>query len=278
MVKIRNELLPLNVLAAAAVGVAVLSPLHVVQIVLGLPFVLFLPGYTLIAALFPKKGDLDAIARVALSFGLSIMVVPLIGLILNYTWAVRVEPVLYCVASFIFVTSIVAWLRRRPITKEERFVIEFRMRLPGWGSTKGTWGRILSVVLVLSILGAFGVLGYALTNPNVGERYTEFYILGLDGKAGDYPNELAVGDQGEVIVGVVNHEHEAATYEIEILIDGIENNSAGPLALEHDQRWEEAVRFAPETPGANQRIEFLLYKEGQEDAYRRLQLWVDVTD
>jgi len=37
------------------------------------------------AALFPGKDDLDGIERIALSFGLSIAVVPLMGLALNYT-------------------------------------------------------------------------------------------------------------------------------------------------------------------------------------------------
>jgi len=44
--------------------------------------VLFLPGYTLIATLFPRKDDLDGIERVALSFGLSIAITPLLGLAL----------------------------------------------------------------------------------------------------------------------------------------------------------------------------------------------------
>jgi len=56
-----------------------------VQVVLGLLLVLFLPGYSLIAALFPRRDDLDGIEQIALSFGLSIAIVPLIGLALNYT-------------------------------------------------------------------------------------------------------------------------------------------------------------------------------------------------
>ncbi len=41
-----------------------------------------------------------------------------------------------------------------------------------------------------------------------GERFTEFYILGLEGKADNYPDELTVGEEGRVILGIVNHEHE----------------------------------------------------------------------
>src|SRR5659263_694396 len=67
----------------------------VLRNILGLPLVLFLPGYALIAALFPAKSDLDGIERTALSFGLSIAVVPLMGLGLNYTpWGIRLLPIL----------------------------------------------------------------------------------------------------------------------------------------------------------------------------------------
>jgi len=62
-----------------------LNEISPIRIILGLPLVLFLPGYALIATLFPRKDDLDAIERIALSFGLSIAISPLLGLALNYT-------------------------------------------------------------------------------------------------------------------------------------------------------------------------------------------------
>jgi uncharacterized membrane protein len=63
---------------------------------------------------------------------LSIAVVPLVGLILNYTqWRIRTEPVLYSITLFIFITSIIAWLRRGQLPEPERFGVEFQMRLPG---------------------------------------------------------------------------------------------------------------------------------------------------
>src|SRR5438034_9957229 len=57
---------------------------------LAILLVLFVPGYVLTAALFPAsydpaKLDIDWIERIALSFGLSIAIVPLLGLLLNFT-------------------------------------------------------------------------------------------------------------------------------------------------------------------------------------------------
>jgi len=88
--------------------------------------VLFLPGYALIAALFPRKDDLDGIERIALSFGLSIAVVPLLGLALNYTpFGIRLSPVLIVLSVFTIALTMGAYARRNRIPEEDRFVIEF---------------------------------------------------------------------------------------------------------------------------------------------------------
>jgi uncharacterized membrane protein len=70
-------------------------------------------------------------------------------------------------------------------------------------------------------VGAIGTLGYVIATPRVGERFTEFYILGQGGRAEGYPRELAVGEEGRVILGITNREHESMGYEIEIKIGGI---------------------------------------------------------
>lgn len=87
---------------------------------------LFLPGDSLIAALFPRKDDLDAIERIALSFGLSIAVVPLLGLALNYTpFGIRLTPILIVLSVFTISLAICASVRRSMIPEEDRFVVEF---------------------------------------------------------------------------------------------------------------------------------------------------------
>ncbi len=69
-------------------------PLIYLRYILGSLFVLYLPGYALIEALYPRGDELEALERLALSIGLSLALVPLVGLILNYTpWGIRLTPV-----------------------------------------------------------------------------------------------------------------------------------------------------------------------------------------
>ena len=138
--------------------------------------------------------------------------------------------------------------------------------------------RVLSIILVITIMGALGALGYVIATPKVGEKFTEFQVLGLEGKATDYPRELKVGEEGRVIVGIINREHETVSYRMEVKIDGVRNNQVGPLELEHDERWEEIVSFTPDRAGDNQKVEFLLYKNGENEPYLKLHLWLKVKE
>jgi len=83
-------------------------------------------GYALIAALFIRKYDLDAIERIALSFGLSIAITPLLGLALNYTpFGIRLTPILIVLSVFTISLAIGAYVRRNRIPEEDRFVVDF---------------------------------------------------------------------------------------------------------------------------------------------------------
>ena len=141
-----------------------------------------------------------------------------------------------------------------------------------------TWHKALSIILVFAILGALGVLGYVITTPKVGERFTELYILGLEGKAADYPTELKVEEEGKAIVGIANHEQERVSYHIEVMIDNVKNNEVGPIELEHGEKWEEIVVFTPSELGEDQKVEFLLYKNAEKQPCRKLHLWINVLE
>jgi uncharacterized membrane protein len=275
--KIRSGLLLLDLLVIVLAVVIILSTANILRIILGIPFVLFFPGYTLVLALFPRKEGLSGIERVALSFGLSIAVIPLIGLILNYTpWGIRLESMLYSVTFFIFTMSIIAWLRQRRLPEGERFSIQLTLgRAVLWRGS--AWDKVLSIVLALAVLGALGAIGYAIAKPKVGEKFTDFYILGTGGKAADYPQELKLGEQGTVIVGIANHEYETVTYRVEVRIGGVKNSEIAPFSLQPGEKREVLVGFAPQAAGKNQEVEFILYRDGQDEPYLTpLHLWVNV--
>lgn len=90
----------ITIAVAAATSMAAFTipedafPLVYVRYVLGTVFILGLPGYALVKALFPTKKEMDSIERAALSLGLSLALVPIVGLILNYTpWGIRLTPI-----------------------------------------------------------------------------------------------------------------------------------------------------------------------------------------
>lgn len=64
--------------------------LNVLRIIFGSIFILFLPGYFWSFAFF-NKGKIDLIERIALSFGLSIALVPLTVFYLNYLFKVKIN-------------------------------------------------------------------------------------------------------------------------------------------------------------------------------------------
>lgn len=278
-VKSESDLVVIVALSALLILIISVVPSNDLRIVLGLPFVLFFPGYTFVAALFPKKTDLGGIERLALSLGLSIAVVPLIGLILNYTpWGINLNPMLASIAVFIAVSAVGAWYRRHRLPEEERFSISFHVGLSRWTAMRGM-DRVLSIVLVASILGAIGIIAYVIITPTAGERYTEFYVLGPEGKAEGYPGELKVGEEGRVILGIVNHEHEDDfIYRVEVLIDGENDSTHGPLTLDHDETWEQEVGFTPEHVGGNQKVEFMLYKLSEEAPHETLYIDIKVSN
>ena len=279
-----------------------------VRVALALPMILFIPGYSLIAALFPSNREIDLIERIALSFGLSIAVVPLIGLALNYTpWGIRLDPIVVSLVVFTVVVILVAQIRRRDIPEEDRF----RLPLPELitavktefqGKDKRPVDRILNIVLLAAIIVAIGSTIYVIAVPKEGEKFTEFYILGEGGMAADYPTTLYIDRPDSVIIGIGNHEYRNVTYFVEIiLVDTVfdpDTNTSDirdmkeishfSIDLPHNSTYEEPHRIVAGKEGYNQ-LKFLLFADsrppsdvwGQDRinrSYRDLHLWVDVRD
>ena len=253
-----------------------LLPFPALRIILAGPFVLFFPGYTMVAALFPRRENLDGLERLGLSLGLSIAILPLMGLVLNYTpWGITLLSTLLSAISFIVGCSAIAYYRRGRLPLEERYALRLELDVAGWRSS-GLLDRSLTVALAVSIFAALGTFLFVLAKPDVGERFTEFYVLGPGGEADDYPDRVLQGQLLNPIVGVINREHQDLDYRIRIEVGGQEVEQITDIHLAHDQKWVERVVFALEEPGKQQRLQFQLYREGQDEPYRSLHLWVDV--
>jgi uncharacterized membrane protein len=84
--------------------------------ILSLTLIFWLPGYTSIKALYPTKlpittnnENLDTIERIALSLGMSIILVTMTGLLVNYTpWGIRTTPISLTLLTITIILAIVA--------------------------------------------------------------------------------------------------------------------------------------------------------------------------
>jgi len=254
----------------------------IIRTILGIPMVLFVPGYVLVTALFPKKDDLDSIERIALSFGLSIAVVPLIGLGLNYTpFGIRLIPILVTLSIYIAIMTIASIYRRNVLPEDTQFSVRFNKIYEAINneisSPKSKIDRILSAILVLSIVLAIGTLVYVITVPKIGEKFTEFYILGPDGKADNYSTNLKLDSSTNILTGIVNHEYSPVNYTVQIVI-GKDILSSKKLVLNNNETWQNNILFVPNKEGNDEKLELLLFKENNFTVpYRELHLWVNVT-
>jgi uncharacterized membrane protein len=116
MVKPRDVLI-LSILAAICIGWFI-NPVYG-RAVTGFLFVLFLPGFSLVYALFPHR-ELDTIETLALSFGLSICVIVLGGVILDKLWEISLIPVVYSLSLFSIACLLFGAVRRLNIKKKGR--------------------------------------------------------------------------------------------------------------------------------------------------------------
>ncbi len=310
------------VLATLLTNLFVLAPVlreTPVRIVLGLVFVLFVPGYAFIAALFPEEGTgpvddregpdaeapvedergISGLERVALSLGTSIAIVPLIGLVLNFTpFGIRLVPILASVSLFTLGCVAVGARRRWQLPAEERLAVPYR----AWAESvrselfepDSRGDALLNVVMVLSILLAVSSVGYAVMVPKEGESFTELYLLTQNDSgdlvADDYPTNFTEGEGKSLYVGVGNHEHEPVNYTVVVELQRVDvqyfengtrvsnvtnstnvtNVSVEVLEAETlrtftptvaaNETWQERHTVTPTLVGDRLRLVYLLYK------------------
>jgi len=150
-IKLDNSVLPASpkstlwywtTIAIATITVAIVFtvpenfyPWSYLRNALGIIFVLWLPGYTFIKALFPTQVStkastetLDNIERIALSLGMSIALVPIIGLLLNYTpWGISLTPIVLSLLALTLVFATAAVIREHQIKKRREKLARYQV-------------------------------------------------------------------------------------------------------------------------------------------------------
>lgn len=248
----------------------VLFEKNIIRTIFGMSMVLFFPGYILTLVLYPKKKDLEIIERIAISLGLSIVVISILGLVLNFTVGIRLTWIFISIIIYSISFTILAFYRRIKLNEYEIFYVDF-IGFIGHIKNKNSYD-IFTVVLIITVLITITFIFYVITTPKIGERFTEFYILGNSEKLDDYNRTLEIGRTNNYLVGISNHEYVSVNYTIKVSLD---NNvlTTKEIMIENNDRWENNIEIIPTKEG--KKLEFLLYKESNlTTPYRRLNLWV----
>jgi uncharacterized membrane protein len=301
-----------------------------VRMVVALVVALFVPGYALVAALVPEGGPsvsddsrtsmaepteesedgteggrIDVLERAVLSFGASIALVSLVGLVVKFTpWEIRLVPILAGLTGLTVPLSALAGVRRRRLTPGARFDPHPERRLVaglrGLTTPDDQTGAVLSVLLVVSVLIAAGSVAYAVGAPGPQEEFSEFSLLteteNGDLVAAGYPTNLTTGEPTPLVVGIANEEGRQETYTVVTQLQTVQIREQTVTVTDRreldrftrtlaDGETANVTREVTprELTGDRLRLQFLLFRgevpesPNATTAYRKTQLWVNVT-
>ena len=247
--------------------------------VVALPMVLFVPGYFTVAAIFPQDGEMGWIQRIALSMGLSLAIVPFLGLSLGFaSWEVRFVPSLVIINLFIVLMGSLAHIRRRGAAPTTRLSLRLELRMPALkGASRLDQALISGFVVSVAVAAAVG--SYVVFSPHP-DRFTEIFLLDTAGNASAYPTSLKLHEPGGLIVGIANREAQTMSYSIRVDLVGVmlvRNVTSGAnqtletnrttlswlgATLSDGQEWKQPYTFWINSTGY-WKLQFLLFKWGQ---------------
>ena len=296
------DLLLLIILTILSVVAVILLPDgNIIRIILGIPLLIFFPGYVTVSTLWPgdssvdpiddvsedhdnikkERKNIDNLERLALSFGLSLAIVPLIGIALNFIWDISFISIITSLFIFILITSGLAWYRRNLLPIEERYSISFK---PNEVQSFKDWAQVdkaLTIILALALIVSFMALAYVIISSPNKESFTEFYILDQNHTIENLPTNLAMNQNGTIIIGIECNEYETTSYSILIHL----TNATGErqnrtlyeygIILDHEGLNETQYSFQISATG-EYRMNIELFKDQEQLAYLENHLWITV--
>lgn len=296
---------------AAALDTAQMS--QAIRLVVVVPVLLFLPGYGLASVLFPGQPNarqaplnrsatevpqLGLVERVAVSFGLSLALLPPLAFVFGAVLGTLVGPVVPVAAAIAVATTLLGAGRRGALSDADRFTVP----LGEWiaearaGTVDGsTRTAAVNVALAASVLFAVSVAGIAFAAPQEGASYTEFAVgIEQDGNfiAGEYPTNATVNEPITFGLQVENRERTVTTYRVVAQLERVNNGDVFEvvridtfdLTVEPGMTEVSSHEVSPPISGDNVRLTYLLYVDsppenpGRDSAYRSVHVWLTEDD
>jgi uncharacterized membrane protein len=254
--------------------IAMLLPYSLVRLVLAGGFILYAPGYALLAALYPKQTPLNTVQRLTASVGMSVVVSSLLALIITYTLGTTLVTISSTLGLWILSLACIAAYRRSQCAASERFA-PAASALPAWQAlSKQRKGIILAQLgTVLILLMAAGRLLHI--SRRAAPQFAEFYLLGQDGRAGAYTEALTANTPHPVTVGVIHH-GTPTDYQIFYTTDNTHYETIAAPLLHDGEKWESSVALVLPASPRFQKVTFALHKPGEPLPYRKLYVWAYV--
>lgn len=290
----RNQVLGLHeaydlLLLVELTILAVLLQQHnmpLLRVPLGLGVTFFGPGYALMSVIFPRHADLDGFARATLSFVMSIAQMPLLILALDKTvWGFQPRIIVYALAIWIVLLCGLSALQRNKLLLAGSALLPHVPRPHMWWHKLGSLNRLylLLTVLVMSTIIAASI--YTITVQLTKPLPNEFYILGSEGQAQDYPRTSKVGQVISVTMGITNYADFPSNYRLEVwIVDPWNTTHREPVLTEEaimtrpHEHLQRPISWTMTQVGDNQQIELLLFRADETLPYRTLELWLDITE
>ena len=313
----------------ATAAILWLDPATPVRIVLGVPLLLFVPGYALIAGLYPQRhmgasvsrespisrpketsDGLSIVGRLSLSVAASLAVVPTIAFVLNFAaGGIALRPVLLATSAITAALGLLAVVNRHRLPPDGRFRVAPRARVAGAynryvrSEADGLSGvapfesssrreTVLNALLVVSVLALLGSVAVAVTVPDRGQSFTEFYLVS-ENESGEFvaASPAAVEAGAAVYPTIANEEGEELEYTVVATVETVEREGGETRVVER----RELDRFTASVPdgetarlrhdvdaaatGPDRRLTYLLYvgdppsDPSRENAYRTVHVW-----
>jgi uncharacterized membrane protein len=235
---------------------------------------LLLPGYTLALFLLPRFSDLDGFERTAMAVGLSLAQYPLLAVALDHSpWGLSPTAIITSLMLVTLVWGTAATVRLAVIPSDELLTARrwLRFSLPSL-----TRLERLAALAGLCLLTVVTWSVWTLVAQPPLPPLTEFFMLGPEGLAQNYPNAGLPNQPISVTLAVRNLEGQPVEYAVIASHEGADLARIPPFRVEAGETHTDTLTFALPEYGFGQRLDVLLFRSGLTEPYRRLVLLIDV--